>query len=417
MRPLDHSAKSSHVVTWLAMLTLFASTLGAQSPAASVARCRALLDSVQRAGQPGPPDFGALMHVVRPCVEHIDVDAVPPEEAVTLAHLLRNVGDDRRAGTVIDRRLADLRLTPTERRQALGVALEIYGNTDTTLARSSQIVRELDTLESSQLDQRILAHETLLRAASVVNKPDVEHREAVTLLDLAGRSAGQDTLARLRVFAIALATEALADQLAAARHGEHVGMLVDSVQHRFADLRELPDRLARIRASYALIGRPAPGLRADRWIGDSVAMSDARGRVRVLEFTAHWCAPCHQSYPALVATQRRHGASEVAVVLATQTYGYFGDETLAVPEEIRRDSVMYARELPIPAAIAIERRPDGADDQWRGANAIAYGVKPLPVIVVIDRKGVVRDLWYGWSTDSAARIERDVASLSSASAQ
>lgn len=398
------------------MLTLAAAPVAAQSDAPTVARCSALMDSVQRVAPPGPPDFNSITRVVRPCAERIDIASTPAAQLVALARLLRGVGDDRHAGMAIDRLLADPHLTRAEHIQALGTALEIYGNTDTTFVRSSQLVRELDSVESDQLDQRILAHEMLVRSAYAVNRADVERREATTLIELAALAAGRDSLAHLRASAISLATGALADLLANEHQGEHIGAFVDSMQRRFPDLHELPARLAPIRVHYELIGHPAPVLRADHWIGDSVSTPDTHGRVRVLAFTAHWCAPCRESYPALVATQRRHGASAVEIVLATQTYGYFGSETVETAEEIRRDSVMYARELPIPHAIAVERCTAADCDDWHGANHRTYSVKPLPMFVIVDSTGIVRDVWTGWTADGAARVERDVAALTKSTA-
>ena len=412
MRHFDRSAKSRHALAWLVMLTFVATPLAAQSPAPSVARCSALMDSVQRAGPPGPPDFHAITSVVKPCVDRIDVDSVPPGELVALARLLRSVGDDRHAGPVIDRRLTDPRLTSAERRQALAVALEIYGNTDTTLVRSRQLVRELDSLESDELDQRIIAHETLVRAASAVDKPDIERAEARTLLELASRAAGRDSLAHVRTYAIRLATESLADLLAVAHHGDAVGALVDSVLQRFTDLPDLPASLEPTRARYALIGHAAPALRADAWLGTGAPVTSWRGPVRVLEFTAHWCAPCRLSYPGLVALARKRAPSDVQIVLATQTYGYFGTDTALAPgEELARDRAMYAHELPIPATIAVERCATRDCDAWHGANQRAYSVKPLPMFYVVDRSGIVRDVWFGWTEASSARLERDVATL------
>ncbi|MGI8547681.1 MAG: hypothetical protein ACR2M1_10155 [Gemmatimonadaceae bacterium] len=95
----------------------------------TVAVCRAVLDSAMRvAGKPAagrPPDLFAGLRAARPCVDRLSLDSTPPEQLVSLALLYRSVGEARRAGTAIDRRLSDSRLTMPQRIEALRVALQI----------------------------------------------------------------------------------------------------------------------------------------------------------------------------------------------------------------------------------------------------------------------------------------------------
>lgn len=362
-----------------------------------------------RAGPPGPPDFGVVMRVVRPCVQRIVLDSLPGDQLVAFARLSRSTGDDRRAGVAVDRRLADTRLTPAERLDALRMAMEIHGNTDTTLVRSTAIARELDALGTTDVADRLQAHAMLLRAASAKGRLEMERAEASTLLEIAGLPVIHDSLVSERTASVSEAAAHLADQLVSERQWPNAMALLDSIPTRFADLPGLRSLVTATKARYALIGRAAPMLRADEWIGGDT-LTSWRGKVRVLEFTAHWCAPCHMSYPALAEVVTRHGASNVGIVLSTHTYGYFGRDTaLSVDDEISRDRAMYAHDLPVRAAIAVTRRPSGAGDSWQDANQRAFDVKPLPFVAVIDRSGIVRDVWAGWSASSAARLERDVA--------
>lgn len=390
---------------------------GAPAPVPTVARCAALRDSAMRGtGAQSPPDFGALLHVVKPCVERIIIDSLPSDQLVAFADLARTTNDMRRAGEAIDRRLADTRLSPQERLDALRVALQIYSAIDPTLARPMAIARDIDALGPSAVADRLASHTMVLEVASRLGRPVDVRAEAMRVLDVAALPDVRGSLVSQRTGSVGEATLMLADLLVEQQRAAEARALLDSMPARFPDLPGVRPLFAATSARYAMIGAPAPMLRADAWLaGDT--LTSWRGKVHVLEFTAHWCAPCRLSYPALAAIEQRHGASAVGIVLATRTYGYYGRDTAVAPsDEIERDRAMYARELPVPAAIAVLRGPAHVVDAWVDANQQAFRARALPFFVVIDRAGIVRDLWAGWSPNAAARLERDVAAALASSA-
>lgn len=60
-----------------------------------------------------------------------------------------------------------------------------------------------------------------------------------------------------------------------------------------------------------LPGRPAPDFELETLGGDSVRLSDLRGRVVILNFWASWCPPCIQEHPVLVRASRAWDPGEV----------------------------------------------------------------------------------------------------------
>jgi thiol-disulfide isomerase/thioredoxin len=139
-----------------------------------------------------------------------------------------------------------------------------------------------------------------------------------------------------------------------------------------------------------LVGAPAPawkGIVAVR--GDfPQALAPLRGHVVLLDFWATWCLPCRLVMPRLGALQDRFGAQGLRV------FGLSTEDAEDVGVFVQRSGVRYA--------IGI----DTSEETTR-----AYGVSGLPTLVVIDRRGVVRDVLCGYDAAEYGRLEALVASL------
>ena len=55
------------------------------------------------------------------------------------------------------------------------------------------------------------------------------------------------------------------------------------------------------------------------------------GAVTLLEFTAHWCGPCRESYPGVNRLRQQYGPKGFRVVMVTRYWGYFSQGTVARP--------------------------------------------------------------------------------------
>jgi thiol-disulfide isomerase/thioredoxin len=139
-----------------------------------------------------------------------------------------------------------------------------------------------------------------------------------------------------------------------------------------------------------LVGAAAPAWSDTQSVAGSFPASLAalRGKVVVLDFWATWCGPCRFVAPKLDALQTRYGAQGLSVV--------------GISTEDASDVAPFAQQMGIHYGV-------GSDPH--GKTTRAYGVVSLPTLVVIDKRGTVRDVSIGYDPLSDARLDATVRSL------
>ncbi len=113
-----------------------------------------------------------------------------------------------------------------------------------------------------------------------------------------------------------------------------------------------------------------------------------RGHVVVLDFWATWCAPCRVVAPELGALQSRYGAQGLTVLgISTEDPGEVG---------------LFARQTLMRYAVGVDKHAE---------TTLSYGVASLPTVVVIDKRGVVREVSVGYELSEKTRLEGIVQAL------
>ncbi len=136
------------------------------------------------------------------------------------------------------------------------------------------------------------------------------------------------------------------------------------------------------------VGEAAPRVEASRLSGsDGVSLDDLRGRVVVLDFWATWCGPCRAIMPELDALSQRHHQAGLSVIGIARE-----------PESSIRSHLASA-----PVSYTVARDT--------GTTLSRYGVRSIPMLVVIDRAGRVRDVQIGTDSASMRSLESLVARL------
>lgn len=136
----------------------------------------------------------------------------------------------------------------------------------------------------------------------------------------------------------------------------------------------VPDRSA--------AGSSAPDFTAQTADGETIVLSDLRGRPVALNFWATWCAPCRVEMPELQSASERY-AEDGLVILAVNA-GESAETVRGFMDELG---------LTFPAVLD----PDGE-------IVSLYGVRVFPTTIWIDVEGVIRGQHFGALDESL--IER-----------
>jgi peroxiredoxin len=139
-------------------------------------------------------------------------------------------------------------------------------------------------------------------------------------------------------------------------------------------LAALPDSDQMLRLDR--VGAPAPSWKKSlAQVTGTVpaSLADMRGKVVILDFWATWCIACRMSAPRLSSWQAKYGAQGLAVIGITDD---------PIPE-----ASQGASSFGMNYAVA-------SDESY--ATQRAFGVRALPTIFVIDKRGVIRDVSVGF---------------------
>lgn len=136
-------------------------------------------------------------------------------------------------------------------------------------------------------------------------------------------------------------------------------------------------------------GQPAPPINVVTTSGQSVSLANYKGHVLILDFFATWCHPCKEAIPHLLKLNRK--------------YGKQGLQILGMSVDEGSDQVVksFITEKKITYPVTMVNEDLQAD----------YGLRSVPTMYVISKKGIVAEKYQGYSEDVGKALENVVKRL------
>jgi len=136
-------------------------------------------------------------------------------------------------------------------------------------------------------------------------------------------------------------------------------------------------------------GDKAPAIKLVTTSGQPVTLANYKGYVLVMDFFATWCIPCKESIPHMNGLNRKYGKQGLQVL------GISVDE--GGEREVK--NFIAERKISYPVAVAPE------DLQTE------YGLRSIPTIYVINKKGMVAEKYQGFSEQTGRAMEETIKRL------
>jgi thiol-disulfide isomerase/thioredoxin len=347
------------------------------------------------------------------CAAQFTVATVPEAELASLIALYGEAAQPALATATLDRALASTALPPASRAEVLSQAVISGLREPKSAERNARLegyVDALDRLAGETLDFKIAAHS---RLSGYYRGDDIDDgiiKHSTWLID----TARTFTPAQRTQYGATIVNAHIdmAEALAGRGENDRAMALLAAAKTGWSDTKNADRMLDPVIARYALVGKTGAPISAPRWLNAPAKTTmPMTGAVTLLEFTAHWCVPCKESYPGVKRLLAKYGPQGFRVVLVTELWGYFGSERPLAPDvEFERDRDYFAKEgLNVPIAVsdppsALVRGADGSVAAAAPSNDAAYEVGGIPQIHIIDKQGRIRLIMVGYDDTNEASI-------------
>jgi thiol-disulfide isomerase/thioredoxin len=348
------------------------------------------------------------VELAQKCAAQFDMATVAGGELPALADLYTEAAQLELSQRALDRALGTANLSAADRAVVLAQAVRSglrEPKSDERNARLEKFVDELDQLPATVFDQKFAAHNAMNNyyRGDDIDAGIIKH--SLWIID-AARTFTPDVRQKLAMN-VGSAYANLAEAWAGQGMHEKALELLRTAQADWKDVARVDDAyLSPLIERLKLVGTVGTPITASRWLNmpDGATSIAMPGAVTLLEFTAHWCGPCKESYPGLKRLLARYGSQGFRVVFATELYGYFGTERGLSPEaEFEKDREYFTRKEGFGVPIAVSHRSE--------KNLAAYKVGGIPQIQLIDRQGRIRLIMVGYDEANEPKLARMIEDL------
>jgi thiol-disulfide isomerase/thioredoxin len=344
------------------------------------------------------------------CAASFNVATVPAAQLMDLIALYNLARDTTGSRRATERLMTEKNLPPRLHGQALILGMNQEATRNPSyfgiIDAAERLVTQIDELPDSLADLKLQAHQSMMGRYEYLDVAEGLFKHANAVITLARKLnrpqemiGGYSSLAR-----------SFADRL----NPDSALRILDTGEREIGP--SATERFKDFRNRYALIGTAAPVISAEWWINpDSKGVvTPVPGKVTLVEFTAHWCGPCKNSYPGLRALSERLKGKPFTGLMVTQLYGYLGTrQGLSAEQEVAADREYFGTEhaLPFPVAINPQIKQVAGQPFAQPKADADYRVGGIPQIMLIDKKGIIRQIVTGWDQGNTERFSKYIDQL------
>ena len=149
-------------------------------------------------------------------------------------------------------------------------------------------------------------------------------------------------------------------------------------------------RTPRVEELSPLLGKAAPPIDLERLDGKRVRLADHGGKdVVMLDLWATWCGPCRAELPLLVDVAKDYKSKGVAFYAINL-------------RESKTDIDEFLKKQELDLVVALDKDSKVAD---------AYGVTGIPMLLLVDKQGIVQAVHVGYDPDIESVLHKELDEL------
>ena len=139
------------------------------------------------------------------------------------------------------------------------------------------------------------------------------------------------------------------------------------------------------------VGSKAPEFSMPDLNGNSIKLSEFKGKVILVDFWASWCVPCKKSMPHIIDLYNNRSDSAFIVIAVN-----VDDEKSKISEFANSINVTF----PFPVIF----------DKEKSLPAL-YNAEGMPTTIIIDKEGIIRFKESGFTTDTKEKMDTKIRDL------
>jgi thiol-disulfide isomerase/thioredoxin len=136
------------------------------------------------------------------------------------------------------------------------------------------------------------------------------------------------------------------------------------------------------------VGSPAPAFKLPDLNGQQISLDQYKGKVVLLDFWATWCNPCRISMPLLEQLQKEYPNNLVLLAVNLQ--------------DARDDVREFMRQQHLNSQVLLDEK---------GTIGTVYGSSQIPMQVLVDKQGIIRDIRIGFGPGSISQLRAEIERL------